>query len=283
MTDALTLPLPTSPPSAPTDRVVYAALSTDHYPWTEVLGDLAVRQKRGWSGVLDAVQGPRWARFVWLEGRLLGGFTVGGQALDWAVTLAGLPRARVTLSEAAPMICELLWACRAVSPRPLPTAWPQARDGLERALFSGLLVSGAACSFWNAGRIAGGDLPASGAGGQTYALGLEGDREALVGFWQDLLRTIHHSAPLDDAWRQVTTRLSEDHPCLDPFAREITLQRGQLTVDPGLPVEEWRPALYLALRETLVRVGVRLGDLPLGDLPARPEWLAAGLGRMGRA
>ena len=52
----------------------------------------------------DAVQGDRWARFVWVRGQCLGGFTGGGQAVGWELVHSGLPRARVSLGECAPPV-----------------------------------------------------------------------------------------------------------------------------------------------------------------------------------
>ncbi|MFD1730736.1 hypothetical protein ACFSC4_06105 [Deinococcus malanensis] len=71
--------------------------------------------------------------------------------------------------------------------------------------------------------------------------------------------------------------LSDEHPCLDPFAQEVVLTNGILQVDPELELQELRPALSAALRQMMNRAGVRLADLPLGALRQRPEWLAAEL------
>ena len=59
--------------------------------------------------------------------------------------------------------------------------------------------------------------------------------------------------------------------------QEVVLRGGHLHLDPSLKVQEFRPALLAALRAALARLGVRLGDLPLLELRARPEWAAAGL------
>ncbi|MFC6800468.1 hypothetical protein ACFQDE_00850 [Deinococcus caeni] len=139
----------------PADAAVYTGISTDHYPWTEVTADLAVRQSQEFSGVFDAWQGPRWARFVWTRGALLGGFTRAGQGLSWAAATQGLPRASVSLTELSPSLSDLLWSTRAAQARALPGAWPDPRAALERERFHGLLISGPHCSFWSSGRVLG--------------------------------------------------------------------------------------------------------------------------------
>ncbi|MEW6422037.1 MAG: hypothetical protein AB1511_09970, partial [Deinococcota bacterium] len=99
----------------------------------------------------------------------------------------------------------------------------------------------------------------------------------LLDFWRDLIAAAHRVTPLDEAWRLVSVRLAGDHPCLDPFAREVTVQGGRLHVEADVPTGEVLPALLGAFQATLARLGLRLTDLPLGGLPARPEWTAAGL------
>ncbi|OOV15383.1 MULTISPECIES: hypothetical protein [unclassified Deinococcus] len=265
------------PVPVPADAAVYTGISTDHYPWTEVTADLAVRQSQEFSGVFDAWQGPRWARFVWTRGTLLGGFTRAGQGLGWAAATQGLPRASVSLTELSPSLSDLLWSTRAAQARALPGAWPDPRPALERERFHGLLISGPHCSFWSSGRVLGGALPLAGATCQVYSQNTEANRDALLAFWQELLGRIHRAVNLDATWRQVTIRLAEQHPCLDPFAQDVHLGGGVLSVDDEVTVNEFRPALVAALEATLARLGQRLIDLPVTDLRDRPEWMAAGL------
>lgn len=277
----MSLPHPRLP--LPPDHAVYGRLHTDHYPWTEVTVDLAARQTQGLSGVFDAQQGPHWARFVWVRGSLRGGFTASGD-VSWPATLAALPRAQVTLAAVEPAVADLVWASRTWTPQPLEGSWPGPHAALTRRQFSGVLLGGPACSFWQGGQLLGGTLPAPG----TACVILprlpvgEGGREAVLAFWTDLIAAAHRVSPLDEAWRQVSVRLSEQHPCLDPFMREVTVQGGRLRVDPDLSTSEAQPALLAAFQATLARLGLRLADLPLADLPlaelrARPEWAACGL------
>ncbi|WP_040383576.1 hypothetical protein [Deinococcus apachensis] len=265
------LPLPPS-------RAVYSQLHTDHYPWTEVTVDLAARQAQGLSGVFDAQQGPSWARFVWVRGTLRGGFSAGGD-VSWPAALAALPRAQVTLAALDPAVADLVWASRTWAPQPLEGLWPTPQAALTRERFSGVLLGGPACSFWEGGQPLDGTLPAPGA--TCVALprlpGGTGGREALLTFWTDLITAAHRLSPLDEAWRQVSVRLSGQHPCLDPFAREVTVTGGRLRVDPDLPLGEAQPALLGAFQGTLARLGLRLADLPLAELRTRPEWAASGL------
>lgn len=125
----------------------------------------------------------------------------------------------------------------------------------------------------------GGSLPPSGSA--CHLLTPPGADEASVAaLWAEVLALTHRSAPLDEAWRAVCVRLSAEHPCLDPFAREVTVQGGRLHVEPDVPAEEWRPALLAAFQATLARLGVRLADLPLAEVRGRSAWTVAGLGAL---
>ncbi|WP_243398130.1 hypothetical protein [Deinococcus koreensis] len=261
----------------PTDQAVYTAISTDHYPWTDIAVDLATRRSQGASCVFDAWQDGRWARFVWARGEVLGGFTWGGQDVSWATTMQALPRAQVSLSTQSPKIAGLVWAARASTPQPLDDVWPGLQRRLEREMFSGVLVSGTGGSYWDSGQVIGGTLPAPGAAATAYAPYAEVSPQALATLWKELVEVVARSVPLETAWWEVSTRLSVTYDCLDPFAREIALRGTALHIDPALEVSEFRPALLAALRASLARLGVRLADLPTAPLRDRPEWAAAGL------
>lgn len=279
MTDPATLPsqMTSSPLPLPADRAVYLGISTDHYPWTEVTVDLTARQAQEFTGVFDAMQDDRWARFVWVRGNLLGGFTRGGQDVPWAATTHALPRAWISLAEVTPAVANIIWSSRAALGRHYPGNWPDIRPTLERELFYGLLISGTACSMWDNGQVVGGQLPPPSGKCLAFSPHNESTREDQVKFWQDLVQAMHRSMPLDDLWRQVIVRLSDDFPCLDPFAQEIAFQGGKLEIDPNLSVAEFRPALYAAVKSVLARAGLKASDLKLGELRDRPEWATAGL------
>ncbi|MFC3835495.1 MULTISPECIES: hypothetical protein [Deinococcus] len=277
MTPPDTLPATTEPLPAPEDQAVYLGLSTDHYPWTDITIDLAVRQGQGLSGIFDARQDGRWARFVWLRGELLGGFTWGGQEVTWATATLALPRAHVSLTVQEPRVVQLLWSSRSSTPQPLAEPWPGVQEGLQRDMFTGVVLGGGHSSYWEAGQIQAGTVPPPGTACLTITPYSEISAAQLAGFWQALLVTVNRSVPLETTWREVCTRLCSTYDCLDPFAQEIVLRGGHLFVDPELSLQQIRPALLAALRGTLSRLGVRLNDLPLMELRARPEWTAAGL------
>ncbi len=270
--------LPATPPPLPLDRMIYAGLCTDHYPWTEIMVDLEARQAAGFSGVLDAAQGERWARFVWARGQCLGGFTSGGQVVGWAQVHGGLPRARVRLGECAPPVSAVIWTSRAARAGQMAGRWPETHLILKHEQFYGLLVSEELCSVWESGQVLAGHLPDSGALCVAYSPNTPENRERLLRFWRDLLAAVHNNVALDEVWQQTCVRLSAEYPCLDPFVHDVTLRGGVLNVDPGVAVGEFRPALQTALRTALLGLGVGLDNLALGDLPTRPEWAAAGLG-----
>ncbi|GGN33996.1 hypothetical protein GCM10010842_12140 [Deinococcus daejeonensis] len=271
------LPKLMHPVAVPLDAAVYSAISTDHYPWTDVTADLAARQSQGFTGVFDAWQGNRWARFLLSQGALLGGYTHAGQPVGWTTVMQGLPRARVSLTELSARLVDLLWTTRDVEGRAAPAAWPHAQAELERSQYHGLVVSGAACSYWLSGRVLTGSLPETGAGAWLFTPNSEANRAGLLSFWQDLLAATHRAQPLDAAWQEVTMRLADDHPCLDPFAQDVRLHQGQLSIEDEVPVDEFLPALSAALRGVLARLGLRLVDLPITNLRDRPEWAASGL------
>lgn len=265
----------------PPDHAVYARLHTDHYPWTEVTVDLARRQAEGLSGVFDLQQGGDWARFVWVGGALRGGFAAAGD-IGWPAAVSVLSRAQVSLTALEPGVAELVWTSRTLDPQPLEGTWPDPQAALARGRFSGVLLGDGACSFWQGGKLSGGTLPAPGAACEVLAQpsGGEVGDAALLTFWRDLIATAHRESPLDEAWRQVSVRLAGQHPCLDPFAQEVTLRGGRLDVDPELPADEWQAALLAAFQGTLARLGLRLADLPVAGLRGQPEWAAAGLGAL---
>ncbi|ACO46424.1 hypothetical protein DEDE109153_00130 [Deinococcus deserti] len=262
----------------PADRAVYRDLSTDHYPWTEVSADFEARQDEGFSGLLDIWQGERWARFALVQGVARSGFTQGGHEVGWAAAMQAMPRAHVTLSRMDSVICDLIWSLRgADTPIPLKVPWPAAQHELQRVHFTGALVSQGSCSYWKGGQLLEGTLPQSGAACHMISTYRSNDREGTLNFWQELLRTVNSHVPLAEPWRQATLALSDEYPCLDPFAQEVVLTNGILEVEPELELQELRPALSAVLLQMMNRAGVRLADLPLGALRQRPEWASAEL------
>ncbi|MFC5849927.1 hypothetical protein [Deinococcus petrolearius] len=262
----------------PQDQAVYRQLCTDFYPWTEALEDLEGRIDPSFSAVLDLHDQGRWARFVWVRGELRGGVGAGGQDVPLTTAMRALPRAELSLTCLDAALAEQVWRCRSAPPQVRDVPWPALRDQLRAEYFSGVLVSGTVCSSWEAGRVVGGALPLN--GGRCVSLSPSDllDLGSLVAFWRELLAVTWRATPaLGEVWAQVCVQLAGDHPVLDPFAHEVGLRGGVLTVSDDITVRELRPALLGAYTLSLRRLGLRLQELPLTDLRAQDLWLAAGL------
>lgn len=262
----------------PTDRPVYTQLSTDFYPWTEVLTDLERRQDPEFSAVMDVQQDDRWARFVWVRGAARGGVGAGGRDVTLEAAMRGLPRAQVSLVNVDPLVAEIVWTCRTNTPRVLGNTWPAAFDELNRERFYGALLSGPNCSYWESGRVVTGALPQSGVPCVVVSPVSRLDRETFIMFWQELIALTQRANPaFSEAWRQVSMQLSAEHLVLDPFAHEVTVSGGQLRVERDVSLRELRPALLAAYQASLVRLGMRLADLPTANLRQHEVWVASGL------
>lgn len=262
----------------PQDQAVYRRLSTDFYSWAEALSDLERRIEPNFSAVLELHDRGRWARFVWVRGELRGGVSAGGQDVPLPVAMRALPRAELSLTGLDPALAEQVWRCRSAPPHRREVPWPGLRDVLRAEYFSGLLLSGAASSSWEAGRVVGGTLPLNGGRCVSFSPSDLLDLGSLVAFWRELLALTWRAQPgLGETWAQVCVQLAGDYPVLDPFAHEVGLRGGVLSVSGEMPVRELRPALLSAYTLSLRRLGVRLQDLPVSDLRAQDLWLAAGL------
>lgn len=274
--------IPTPPPiirlPLPNDRLTYQQLSTDFYPWTEVLLDLERRQDSEFSAVMDIQEEVRWARFVWVRGALRGGVGAGGADVDLQTAMMALPRASVTLATVDPLVAEIIWSCRSTTPKLLATTWPDAFDELNRERFYGALISGGNCSFWDSGRVVTGALPQTSVPCIVVSPVTSVDRNALLHFWKILIEVAHRTNPaFSETWRQVSMQLSAEHMALDPFAHDISVRAGQLQVSSDVSVQEFRPAILAAFQGTLVRLGMRVSDLPLSNLRDQEVWKISGL------
>ena len=96
-------------------------------------------------------------------------------------------------------------------------------------------------------------------------------------FWSEVLRATSTRLPLAEAWRQAATRLADEHPCLDPFAREVWLDGATLHAEPDLPIPELRAAMLEQYRTMLSLYGVSLRSLPMPEARAHPLWPSSGL------
>ena len=262
----------------PQDQVVFRRLSTDFYPWTEVLTELETLQQQGLTGVLDVEQQGRWARFVWVGGQLLGGLAASGSEVTLDVAMRGLPRARLTLTLTDPLVAEVLWDCRRTAPHPLPLPWPAVHERLQRERFQGVLLAGPHCSFWEGGRVTSGVLPPAGSTCHALSSRQQHNRELLLGTWREVLAVTARTAPrFEEVWKQVSMQLAGRHPVLDPFAGEVRLVRGELAVEEDVPMQELLPALLGAYRLSLRQLRLDLRTLPLDRVRRGPGWAATGL------
>lgn len=260
---------------------VYHNLSTDFYPWAEVIADLKARSQAGESLLFQAESRPVTARFVWRSGQLLGGHS-GPRLLNFAALMRGLPHARVTLLSLSPEAATVMWEQReaegATSLRGTAAEVAAQLGGKTGLLLCDPSVANDIC-FWEAGEPRYGYWnPAGEAQDWRFvALAQPLDRGALVMFWSQLLLLTHRRAALDEAWRQVSLALAGDYPVLDPFTREITVKTGELQVDPAVSAEELQPALLAAYAGTLQRLGLRLSDLNVEGVRTHEMWEPSGL------
>ena len=258
----------------PPERSVYSGLSTDHYPWTEVHSDLALRAQ--FSGVLDVQQSELRGRFVWVGGELRGGHDLEGD-LDFRTLPVTFARASVSLSQLDPVLAQLVWLCRDGDQQQLPITWPDARDLLAPRRFRGALLGKAAFSYWEDGRLLAGTLPETGEKLVTVAPRARYTHTDLEAFWGEVLRATGSRMPLQDAWRQAAARLADEYPCLDPFAREVWFDGQALRLDPDLPIPEFRTAMLAQYRAMLALNGVALRSLPMPEARTHPLWPSSGL------
>lgn len=258
----------------PPERAIYGDLSTDHYPWTEVYTDLSLRPQ--FSGVLDVRQGERQGRFVWVGGEMRGGHDLEGD-LDPRTLPVSFARASVSLSQLDPALAGLLWLCRDGDQTALTISWPDARDLLAARRFRGALVGATACSFWEDGRLVAGTLPTPGEALKTVTPRARYTHADLEAFWSEVLKATAGRLPLADTWRQTATRLADEHPCLDPFVREVWLEGTTLRTDPDLPIPEFRAAMQAQYRAMLAAHAVSLRTLPMPEARAHPLWPSSGL------
>ncbi|MFC4452814.1 hypothetical protein [Deinococcus sonorensis] len=258
------------------ERTVYADLSTDHYPWSEVYLDLASRTQL--AGVLDVRDGDQLGRYIWNGGEVRGAYLSGrGDLPELAALPALLPRGSVSLYQLEPVLAELVWECRHGTFTDVQVPWPEARDLLAGRRYRGVLLSaGGACSFWDDGRLLGGTLPAPNEPVQTVAQQVQFGLEELTQFWSEVLATLATRVPLETNWRTAVTALADEHPCLDPFAREVWLEGSQLRLHPDVPMEEVQAALRDVL-PMLLPLPAAQRSAAVADLRQHRLFEAAGL------
>ncbi|MDO4263137.1 MAG: hypothetical protein Q4C67_02960 [Deinococcus sp.] len=266
---------------------VYDHLSTDFYPWEEVIADLKARSQAGQSLLFYACAdtaaqagAAASALFVWQAGQLLGGYS-GPRDLNFAALMRGLPRARVSLLPLSDEAASAIWAHRTAPGQPLQGTAEEVAGQLagQTGVLSSPSAARPAVSYWEGGEPRWGRWT-PGAPAQDWqfvALRRVPDTAELVHFWRQVLAVTHRRAALDEVWRQVALALAAQHPVLDPFTRELTVQAGELQLDSGAQAEELQPALLAVYRALLDRLDLRLSDLPLGPLRQHELWNVSGL------
>lgn len=258
----------------PAGRTVYQ-VSSLYFPWSEVYADLEARA--GFSGVLS------WngARFWWAQGRPLGGSLRGEVYPELPALACRTPGGRLTLTELRPGAATLAHAAaeqlRTATPA-APQPWSDAQAVVRSPGFTGAVLSPGRSLLWQAGQqLCSGELPADGEAVELLAAATELNPERLIRFWNRVL-SLHTELQSEAEWRAAALELADDHPCLDPFAREITLRRGELHLDADVPAEELQPALLAALGQMMARAQLSAHDPLLAALTRHPLWESSGAG-----
>ncbi len=260
----------------PAKQVIYA-LSTDHYPWSEVWQDLALR--RDFTGVLEAREGDRRAQALWLSGELVGAYGQRDKTLQ--EFSQRMPRALLKLYEADPALIQLSWQARNQSAQVLPQAWPEAGQYIAHGGFTGVLLGGKqreAVSYWQSGAPVGGKPP--GAGMPVAIIGklMPVTPAALAEFWNQVLGYAVRAEPaLPRAWESSAKALVDQHPCLDPFIHEVWLEGGRIQVAEEGDPTELAPALKDVFLTAAQKVRFPVATLRDTPLSAQPLWASSGL------
>ncbi len=272
----------------PQDRSAYVALPTDYWPWTVAFADLEGRDNL--SGALELRFEGRRARALWAEGVPLGGHYAGenvgaggsadegaGEGTEEDVAFDALaarwPRAELSLYLLDPAVARLAWQCRAAAERPAAGAWDALRGDLTRRAYSGVVRAAGGDSYWQGGARLGGPEPLP---GERVSLLTPNRRDAtapeIAAFYGAALTLAGQRFAAEPHWRAACLDLADEHPCLDPFAREVVFERGALTVNQDVPAAELLLALPAAFAATAAHAGLRVADLPLEPLRAHPLW-----------
>ena len=277
----------------PTEQLLYAGLPTDYYPWTEVYTDLTAQPR--FSGVLEVQQDTLQGRSVWVGGELRGSYVPGGDlSIRLLSSVREFARGAVSVMALEPALAQLIWLCREGEQSELPLPWPDARDLLADRRFQGALLGEQgpggqgpgeqACSFWDDGRLLGGQLPGPNERlsvvvprARVTAPVTQVSHQAAQDFWNEVLRASASRVPVAALWSAAATRLADLHPCLDPFAREVWWDGQSLQLSAEVPMSEVRGALLDQYRALLSQAGVTQRSLPLSELRGQALWSWSGL------
>ncbi|MBB6097514.1 hypothetical protein HNR42_000931 [Deinobacterium chartae] len=276
----------------PAAQAVFRDLPARFLPWEVALAEVEARPS--FSGYLEAVAENLSARAFWRDGRQLGAQLYasgepGSRPAHLQQLGPDLADGHLSLYVLEPELSYLAHVCSFAEPE-TPLTPPQLLEAeLASRGFSGVLrqhgPEGHRDLFWYGGRErdrGGSDLsqitridlfPA----GESTGGGVDATR--LLAFWNSVLALSGRNEPLERFWRAAALDLADDHPALDPFAGEISIQGNTLSVSSDVPLEELAPALLAAYRGALNRAGLRTADLELGALREQQPlvWRAAGL------
>ena len=275
-------------PVVPRDRPVYSGLPTDFWPWPEALHDLTRRP--GLSAILEISPDPGatpTARAIWADGHALGVHTdlttpegqAPGAPTDLTALAVTYPRATLSLYIVDPAVARLAWQCLLADTQSPPAPWSTLRTQLAFRAYTGMVRAPSGDSYWQAGvRIAGREPRSE----ELVALLSPSLRHvtsaAVLEFFNAALLIARREVPVDDVWHATVMELADMHACLDPFAREVLLEGGQLSLGADVPADELLPALRDGFQLAVNRAGRRLAQLPLESLRANPLWSHAGFG-----
>jgi len=263
-------------PEVPHDQPAYADLPTDFWPWPEVLSD--VTQRPNLSAALEVRQDGRRARLLWANGEPLGVHGDTGDT-DPAALMLSHPRAHVSLYLLDPSVARMAWMCRNTPPEHSPYDWATLRGDLVQRGFTGIVRSGAGDSYWQSGRILGGPEPLTTERVSLLTPPVSAIKtEDVIDFYTQALAAAETRFNVEPVWRAVALELADDHPCLDPFAREVVYENRKLALHASIPTSELLPALKEAFLDTLRRGGTGPALIPLDPLRQHPLWSVSGLG-----
>ncbi|AFZ68610.1 hypothetical protein [Deinococcus peraridilitoris] len=263
-------------PQLPHDQAAYSEISSDFWPWPEVFADL--KRRDHFSGALEVRQNDRRARFFWADGEALGGYSDNSE--DDLVTLAlHFPRGSLSLYLLDSQVARLAWQCRDTTLQGEEQRWEDLQTGRTLQAFSGVIRGPAGDSYWHAGQHLHGPLARAGERVTLIAAPREVvSTESVIEFYNTALNVAARHFDVAAHWRASALELADDHLCLDPFAREVVYESGQLQLVQSVPADELLAALRDAYALTLVRAGRRAGELPLDALHGHSLWAQSGLG-----
>lgn len=260
----------------PPKRVIYQ-LSTDFYPWTEVIIDLEQRKNPNWSAILDVQQGERWARYLWINGEDIGGFAPNGSEVTLLTIMRGLPSAIVTLYEPEPAVTDVVWMCRKEVAKPASKPWPELAQELGRNKYTGALIADDT-SFWKRGRMVGGGMPITQSSCTLVSPATDQWQVTMEDFWTTLIYATAQRVPgFSEEWRQTCLDLSMEYAILDPFDSGISVIEGKLILGDDPDWQKLVPALRLAYALTLRRVDLDLVEMTQ-PWQRHIGWTTSGLG-----